>query len=191
MCVCAFFLVKVKSFRNRKEVPPPKVQKSAPENGPGPGMYPVALKIGGPSFQFGARFDDKRRPPRSSQDGRRFDSTLRQKLHLKPNKVDGPGPGDYKLYDSVTTKYRAESSIQVSTWGTGRTIDYSPGKRKKAFYLPGPAHYNHVYPCQNEHRQFNKTSTLDEGYSFSKGPRDIQRRRYTEKEPPGAGTYEP
>ena len=105
--------------------------------------------------------------------------------------MDGPGPGDYKLYDSVTTKYRAENSIQASTWGTGRTIDYSPGKRKKAFYLPGPAHYNHVYPCQNEHRQFNKTSTLDEGYSFSKGPRDIQRRRYTEKEPPGAGTYEP
>lgn len=68
----------------------------------GPGRYPIKLGPSGPSYQFGTRFDDKRVPPtKVKEDGSRFDSALRAKPHLKPKKVDGPGPGDYRLHDSV------------------------------------------------------------------------------------------
>ena len=78
----------------------------------GPGQYPIKLASGGPSYQFGSRFDDKRVPPTGVKaDGTRFDSALRAKPHLKPKKVDGPGPGDYKLHDSVQTKRRDTNSI--------------------------------------------------------------------------------
>ncbi len=79
---------------------------------PGPGMYQVKLATGGPSYQFGSRFDDKRVPPTHVKaDGSRFDSSLRAKPHLKPKKVDGPGPGDYALPDSVVTKKRDLNSV--------------------------------------------------------------------------------
>ena len=90
----------------------------------------------------------------------------------------------------MSTKYRAKSSTQLSTFGNGRTQDFHPCKKKIPFHLPGPAHYNHVYTISHANRSFAKASS-EEGYTFSKGPRDIQRRRYTEKEPPGAGTYDP
>ena len=77
------------------------------QDGPGPGMYDRKLKPAGPSYQFGSRFDDKRDPPRTKADGSRFESALRAKPHLRPKKVDGPGPGDYKLKDSVQTRHRA------------------------------------------------------------------------------------
>ena len=62
----------------------------------------MKLKPSGPSYKFGSRFDDRRvAPTKVKPDGTRFDSSLRSKPHLKPKKVDGPGPGDYKLKDSV------------------------------------------------------------------------------------------
>jgi hypothetical protein len=79
-------------------------------------------------------------------DGSRFDSALRAKPHLKPRKVDGPGPGDYALPDSVQIKKRHSESAQISTWGTGREKDHPPIKDTRAnFVTPGPAHYSHVY----------------------------------------------
>lgn len=102
-------------------------------------------------------------------DGSRFDSSLRAKPHLKPKKVDGPGPGDYKLHDSVQTRKRDANSTQISTWGTGREKDESPNKRKQEWVNPGPAHYNHVY---NDMRQQTKAHQ-NEGYSFSHQIRDI------------------
>lgn len=120
-------------------------------------MYAMDLKTGGPSYQFGSRFDEKRIPPMPKPDGSRFDSSLRgNKPHLKPKKAAGPGPGDYKLRNSVQTKHRPLTSTQASTWGTGRSQDFSHGKRKQTFPLPGPSHYNHVYKCCNEHRTFTK-----------------------------------
>lgn len=92
-------------------------------------MYQMKLNTGGPSYQFGSRFDDKRDPPRPKADGSRFDSSLRNKPHLRPKKVDGPGPGDYQLKDSVGTKYRPSASAQTSTWGNVRHED-DPNKRK-------------------------------------------------------------
>ena len=139
---------------------------------PGPGQYQVKLNTGGPSYQFGSRFDDKRVPAAGVKpDGTRFDSSLRAKPHLKPKKVDGPGPGDYALPDSVVTKKRDNNSMQMSTWGTGREQDASPNKLKKEFVMPGPAHYNHVY---NDLRQYTKPHQT-EGFTFSRQIRDIQK----------------
>ena len=150
-------------------------------------MYDRKLKPAGPSYQFGSRFDDKRDPPRTKPDGSRFESALRAKPHLCPKKVDGPGPGDYKLHDSVQTKRRSVASSQVSTWGTGRGQDPSPNKRKQEFHAPGPAHYNHVF---NDQRQYLKPHQT-EGFAFSNAMRDIQKPADLSKDPPGAGTYNP
>ena len=68
---------------------------------PGPDKYQIKSGLGGPSYQFGSRFDDKRPPPRTQPDGSRFTSALRAKPHLKPAKMDGPGPGDYALQSSI------------------------------------------------------------------------------------------
>ena len=120
-------------YKKPNTVGPGKTQKPT-QDGPGPGMYPMKLPTGGPSYQFGSRFDDRRVPPtKTNADGSRFDSALRAKPHLKPKKVDGPGPGDYKLADSVQTKKRDKNSTQVSTWGTGREQDEDPNKRKQEF----------------------------------------------------------
>lgn len=119
--------------------------------GPGPGAYAVNMPIGGSSYSLGTRFDEKRVPMYKKADGSRFDSMLRAKPHLKPKKVDGPGPGDYKLPDSVKTKYRAEVSKQESTFGNGRQRSASPGKRKQEWINPGPGNYNHVFPVHYSH----------------------------------------
>ena len=81
------------------------------QNFPGPGQYAQNLKVAGPQYQFGSRFDDKREAPTHVRaDGTRFNSSLRTKPHLKPQKVDGPGPGDYAAPDSVVTKKRDRGS---------------------------------------------------------------------------------
>ena len=81
----------------------PKIQ----QEGPGPDMYTIKMNPAGPSYQFGSRFDEKRVPATSVKaDGSRFDSSLRQKPHLKPKKVDGPGPGDYQLPSSIKQNNR-------------------------------------------------------------------------------------
>ena len=47
--------------------------------------YDLPVEIAGPIYSF----------------GRRFNSSIRSKEHLRPKKVDGPGPGAYKLPSSV------------------------------------------------------------------------------------------
>ena len=58
---------------------------SAKGDGLGPASYPLQKVASGPLFTFGSRFE----------------STLGSKSHLKPKKVDGPGPGAYKLPSSI------------------------------------------------------------------------------------------
>ena len=51
--------------------------------------------------------------------------------------------------------------------------------------MPGPAHYNHVYTNDNFNRPPN------DGYSFPAAQRDIDKRRNSDREPPGPGNYDP
>ena len=57
----------------------------AKSDGLGPGSYPIHKHASGPIFSFGSRFN----------------SSVRNKDHLRTRKVDGPGPGAYKLPGSV------------------------------------------------------------------------------------------
>jgi len=70
----------------------------------------------GPKFSFGSRFD----------------SDVRSQAHLRPKKVDGPGPGDYALPSSIKQNDRDKQSHQRSTWGNGeREWSYLPKKDDK------------------------------------------------------------
>lgn len=55
------------------------------DDGLGPGQYNAQMAQSAPIFSFGSRFN----------------SSIRNKDHLRPRKVDGPGPGAYKLADTV------------------------------------------------------------------------------------------
>jgi hypothetical protein len=60
------------------------------DDGLGPGQYNAKLPNNAPVHSFGTRFN----------------SSVRSKDHLKPRKVDGPGPGAYKLPSSVKVEKR-------------------------------------------------------------------------------------
>ena len=87
------------------------------ENWPSAAAYKLPVDKPKQSYSLGARFDEKRVPMYKKTDGSRFDSQIRAKPHLKPRKVDGPGPGDYKLPGSVRIHRRNASSTQNSTFG--------------------------------------------------------------------------
>jgi len=77
------------------------------KDGLGPGAYTMTLPKQGPVFSFGSRFN----------------SSIRNKDHLKPKKVDGPGPGAYKLPSSVKTGKRTDShmdAMKKSTFGSAQ-----------------------------------------------------------------------
>ena len=63
------------------------------KDGLGPGAYNIKVPRTTPIFSFGTRFG----------------SSIRSKDHLRPRKVDGPGPGSYKLPSSVKTGKRMDS----------------------------------------------------------------------------------
>ena len=70
-------------------------------DGLGPGSYPVQKVLGGPYSSFGVRFE--------STFGRN---------NLKPEKTDGPGPGSYKMANTVRIKPRHPSAVTRTTFGT-------------------------------------------------------------------------
>jgi hypothetical protein len=72
------------------------------EDGLGPGAYNAKMADNSQKFSFGARFD----------------SSIRNKNHLRPNKVDGPGPGSHKLPSSVKTPRRPANSKFSGTFGS-------------------------------------------------------------------------
>ena len=75
--------------------------------------------------------------------GSRFNSSIRNKDHLRPKKIDGPGPGAYKLPSSIKSGKRTEShmdALKQSTFGKAdRNFSDLPKEN------PGPGKY---YPIQ-------------------------------------------
>jgi hypothetical protein len=67
------------------------------KDGLGPGAYTITHPKAGPLYSFGSRFN----------------SSIRSKDHLRPRKVDGPGPGAYKLPSSVKTGSRKDSQFDA------------------------------------------------------------------------------
>jgi len=68
----------------------------------GPGNNTVKIPNNAPIYSF----------------GNRLESNIRSKEHLKPKKVDGPGPGAYKLPSSVKVVKRHPASVNRTTFGT-------------------------------------------------------------------------
>lgn len=74
----------------------------------GPDQYHVKIPTSAPVYSFGSRFG----------------SSIRNKDHLRPQKVDGPGPGAYKLPSSVKTnmKDRVRGPTQTTFGTAGRNF---------------------------------------------------------------------
>ena len=64
-----------------------KVSDAGLDDGLGPGAYQVKIPNNVPIYSFGTRFN----------------SSIRNKDHLRPTKVDGPGPGAYKVPSGIKT----------------------------------------------------------------------------------------
>ena len=89
--------------------------------------------------------------------GSRFNSSIRSKDHLRPKKIDGPGPGSYKLPSGLKTGKRT-----VSSHDSFKTTTF--GNAKRGFVEnnanPGPDRYD-----------VNKFTEAAYTYSFPKGNR--------------------
>jgi hypothetical protein len=70
--------------------------------------------------------------------GNRLEANIRNKEHLKPKKVDGPGPGAYKLPSSVKVVRRHPASVNRTTFGTAGRDFVNPKE------TPAPNRYRPV-----------------------------------------------
>jgi len=68
-----------------KELDKLREQLTRKDDGIGPGTYTIKVPNNAPIHSFGTRFN----------------SSIRNKDHIRPRKVDGPGPGAYKMPSSV------------------------------------------------------------------------------------------
>ena len=127
-------------------------------NWPSAAAYKLPAEKPRAACSLGPRFDEKRTPMYRKSDGSRFDSQIRAKPHLRPKKVDGPGPGDYKLPGSVKIHRRNANSTQHSTFG-GASREWSDLPQN----TPGPTAYSQIFPKPPEHRAFSS-----DGFAFPK-----------------------
>jgi hypothetical protein len=104
---------------------------------------------------------------------------VRNKDHLKPRKVDGPGPGSYKLPGSVKVEKRR---LQAGSPGPRTTF----GTSERAFNelpkdTPAPNRYRPVHFTEASH-----------AYSISRPPQTDAHENYINKQKmlPGPGSYE-
>ena len=93
------------------------------DDGLGPGQYHVKLPTSAPIRSFGTRFN----------------SSIRSKDHLKPKKVDGPGPGAYKLPGSVVVKDEIKGEFKTTFGTSARNFIDLPQK------TPAPNKYRPVH----------------------------------------------
>lgn len=102
------------------------------DDGLGPGQYNAQMAQSAPIFSFGSRFN----------------SSIRNKDHLRPRKVDGPGPGAYKLADTVKIQKRHPESIDRTTFGTSERQFSNLPKNTPAPNKYRPVHFteaSHAY----------------------------------------------
>ena len=69
--------------------------------------------------------------------GQRFDSFIKNKNHINPNKIDGPGPGSYKVPSAL-------QSPRNDPYATSRRTTFGTSARAKAepkSQTPAPNRY--------------------------------------------------
>lgn len=143
---------KQKLEKNRKE--------TRADDGLGPGSYNAKLAVAGPVFSFGSRFN----------------SSLRFKDHLRPRKVDGPGPGAHKLPSGLRVEPKMEDSHKFhGTFGTSARNFINLPKETPAPNKYRPVHFteaSHSYtiprPADNENKEIKLTPGPGEYNVFKK-----------------------
>ena len=79
--------------------------------------------------------------------GTRFNSSIRNKDHLKPRKVDGPGPGAYKMPSSI-------SNGRPKTFEAGKSTTFGSSARNFVNLpkeTPAPNVYHPVHFTEASH----------------------------------------
>lgn len=118
-------------------------------DGLGPDQYTLPKFPAGPLFSFGSRFS----------------SSVRNIDHLRPRKVEGPGPGSYKLPSSVQIKTRHPASVHRTTFGTSlREFNDLPQEN------PGPDRYrkekfteaSHMYSFSQDYPRIKNSKEIKE-----------------------------
>jgi hypothetical protein len=130
------------TYGRKTKFPDTKKNKELAHDGErGPGSYYAKYPNNAPIHSFGTRFN----------------SSIRNKDHLRPTKVDGPGPGAYKLPGSVKIESRTADSIHYNkrtTFGTsGRNFIDLP-KETPAPNKYRPVHLgeaSHAYTIRKKH----------------------------------------
>lgn len=108
----------------------------------GPTSYKPKYPGSAPIFSFGSRFGAR----------------VGNKEHLRPTKVDGPGPGAYKLPKQYTNGKQPLDSVKETTFGTGpRGFSDLPKMN------PSAAHYRPVHFTEASH-----------AYSIPRAPNPVE-----------------
>ena len=136
---------------------------------PGPAVYTIKASSTAPCFSMGSRFD----------------SDVRSKDHIKPRKVDGPGPGSYVLPGAIritntTSSQLSKKAEKKSTFGmSGRDAGMSKT-------TPAPnAYYPSKFTEATHHYSFPKAEREDKKIkqaSFTPGPWAYEIRRDDKQE---------
>ena len=124
----------------------------------GPDAYKVVYPSSAPVFSFGSKFG----------------SRVNNKEHLRPTKIDGPGPGSYKMPKQYQEGKRPLDIVKRTTFGTaGR------GTLDRRVENPSPSKYRP-----------SKFTEASHGYSFPRAPNaaEVQHKRDF-REAPGPATY--
>lgn len=127
-------------------------------DGLGPGAYLIKPSNTAPCFSMGSRFD----------------SDVRSKDHIKPRKVDGPGPGSYVAPSSIKVAKVPENAQKKTTFGMA-TRDWSDLPKG----VPAPNQY-----------YVNKFTEASHLYSFPKSMKSDEAKLYKSSFTPGPGAYE-
>lgn len=106
--------------------------------------------------------------------------------HLQIERYNAPGPGTYKLADTVRTLRREETSLQTCTWSRrtkhNEFIDIPKNN-------PGPGDYRPE--LGEKYYQENRCQPMSAGYRFGQQePRNFMHKQLEKNRNPGAGQYE-
>jgi hypothetical protein len=130
--------------------------KRLDREGLGPGTYHIKAAQTAPMFSLGSRFD----------------SDVRSKDHLRPKKVDGPGPGSYELPGAV--KVAKSKGVKETTFGNAKR-DWSD--------LPKDS------PAPNQYKNIIKHTETSYAYSIPKAMVNEEDKIEKASRLPGPGAY--
>jgi hypothetical protein len=101
--------------------------------------------------------------------GTRFNSSFRSKDHLRPRKVDGPGPGSYKLPSTVSTGLsKSATDFSRGTFGSSvrKDLQSNDGPAPNKYR---PVQFTEASHCFSFPRAVENLDTLKDGSRIGPG----------------------